>query len=225
MFCIFCGQKIIDQARFCPCCGQAVTRTDAVPEQQEPISDSVQDAAACTPPPTQEKKNPAAAEKKVRRSGYTKLGIAFIIIGLACGILGGILSSALADSYKGLSYTSGYSIGGQFVPTNSGTVGGNSQAVQFYHNMTIFMCVGGGFILLMGIAYCCIGRAQNSKPIQKRRGKIIDMDGFGVELILEFEDGTRMKVFNQSRLIFAVADQGVFELKGNRIVGFERNPQ
>lgn len=82
--------------------------------------------------------------------------IASIFMGLLCFVLA-FFSKQGANSSKGASIT-GY-IGGQQV--SSGTIGGNSDAVEFFEILFYAFIVGGIFAIILGIVLTIIPTSKN----------------------------------------------------------------
>lgn len=89
---------------------------------------------------------------KNRRSA----SVASIIMGILCFVLS-FFSKQSANSSKGASIT-GY-IGGKQV--SSGTIGGNSDAVEFFEILFYAFIVGGVFAIILGIVLAIIPTSKN----------------------------------------------------------------
>ncbi len=80
-----------------------------------------------------------------------------IIIGVMCFIFA-FFSKQGADSSKGASITS--YIGGKKV--SSGTIGGNSEAVEFYEVLFYAFIISGIILVLLGVVLVCVSSAKST---------------------------------------------------------------
>lgn len=203
MYCKYCGAQNANDACFCKSCGAKIGEAQSVEEVD-----------------IQTQKETSIIENQTANT-RKKAGRLLIILGLIIGIVGYICSGMLSDAAKPIRVQSGYSLNGRMVITDSGTIGGNNDAVSFYNALKYFFVLGGVLISFAGIIMLRKGKEFESAPTVQKRGRVIDLDI--LMATLEYDDGIRERVqYNPSTLLLVIGDTGVFEIKENQIVSFRR---
>ena len=166
-------------------------------------------------------------ETKFDPSTNKTQGIFFGIIGILCIIIAWI-SGMAAEGYKPLEIRTGYAIYGsngtiyQSPVQQSGTIGGNSEAVEYYTQMQSFLVLLGVAFIVMAIIHYAKGKKFDNEPSVTKYGQVITKDLLGV--VIQFYDGSRERLqYNNQNIILREGDKGNFEIKRKIIISFERN--
>ena len=131
-----------------------------------------------------------------------KLGMASIVVGVVVLVIGIFFMSMDTNPYMFRSS------------------GMNDIASMF----PIFMGVFGGMGIILGIAVLVLQKSIDSKPLERKRGKIIEKtqgNPFN-NIIVEFDDGTRENLLAMGSVIISVGDTGVIGKKGKYITEFTK---
>ena len=238
MYCTNCGKEIKSNSKFCPFCGNAVNNSgqnEIISEKQREqetnrenrnsnypnITDSFMEQGN----PIRNSQNNFDSKTNKNRAGnlYIKAGIILLILGLACGGGGFLVTGELIDHYQGLSAgVAYYSASGERHVLSSGTIGGNAEAVSYYETMRTVGLVIGIALAVMGVIYILIGISRNSLPVERKRGRVLEVKTILGYATVEFDDGTRRKVNVYPEIVVVEGDYGEFEIKGNHVIGFTK---
>lgn len=209
MFCPHCGKQIDREVKFCPACGGKIAAVET--KQAEGKNADINSLP-----------NPvvSTSEKNMVKSRKT-LGNIAILIGVLAFICGYMMIS-VANSHKPINVQYTYqNENGNRVVYDSTQIGGNAKAEASANNLKVFFWIGGAFMIAVGIGLRASGSAFEKKKTISKWGRVIDLDV--LVATLEHEDGARIRyLYRPADLVLVIGDQGVFEMKDDRIVGFKK---
>lgn len=232
MICTACGARVPVGSKFCFSCGAPILDN----AKSRGVSKNESSRITVNPVSDQEKKNVvshgfnerASLHNRVSSAGNSiagvrkKLGIAVIILGFVIAVLGGAAAGTLSDSYQPLETRDAYRDPntGELVIYDYGTIGGNSEAVSYYNSMKILFIVAGIIITCAGAGMYLSGKIYEETKSVKKRGQVIGLDSLGASI--EFDDGSRVRMPYLAKVVLVNGDRGIFEMKENTIIGFQK---
>ena len=212
MYCSHCGKELNREVKFCPACGGRIgtEQSSVVPEVLKQTNSS----ADINPEESVSSKNMVRSRKI--------LGNIAIILGLLA-LICGYMMIGVANSHKPINVQNAYrDNNGNLVVYDTFQMGGNSEAEASANTLKTLFWIGGAFMIVLGIGLRASGSAFEKKKTISKRGRVIDLDV--LVATLEHEDGARMRyVYRPADLVLVIGDQGVFEMKDDRIVDFKKD--
>lgn len=212
MYCRHCGKELDREVKFCPACGGRLG------EEQSP---AVPKVANQTDHSTNEHPKESVSAMNMVRTRKT-LGNIAIIIGLLA-LICGYMMIGVANSHKPINAQNAYrDNNGNLVVYDTFQIGGNAKAEASANNLKVLFWIAGAFMIAVGIGFRASGSAFERKKTISKWGRVIDLDV--LVATLEHEGGARIRyLYRPADLVLVIGDQGVFEMKDDRIVGFKKD--
>lgn len=161
---------------------------------------------------------------------FKRYAICFLIFSLlSCGA--GFLASEKVenhyDRYDGPSQIT-FNRNGQTIVSDvyypqSSDQAAEQKAEDFYENLSQGLYVLAGVCAFIGIICGLTAIVKGSSPRVEQYGVVLAKENTAYPgLIIEFNDGSRKKLFANNSLFIMQGDRGVFVCKGNTIVEFRK---
>lgn len=224
MYCPTCGVFNTDSSKFCKGCGVKLPESQNIVEN-DTFSETAADVSTEAFDDTTNSNKPVLNQNDKNDIGVTrkKIGIAIIIFALIIGMAGTFCCVNLSDSFKPLTVYNGYPDPntGETVIMDSGSIGGNYEAVEYYDSLKWLFIIGGTIIAVFGAFVIVSGAKYEHLPLLRKHGQVVGVDG--VMASIEFDDGERSRLrYLTSAIVLVKGDKGSFEIKENMIIAFER---
>lgn len=231
--CPICGILLLPGSKFCSSCGTPLfseahknesAKKGSVHKVEQPDDNTNDSIYNRTVYPED---NPISGESSSQTentiaAARKRLGIITIILGLIIAGGGGAAASWLSKQYEPSNIQYGYRDPntGEYIVTDTGTIGGNYEAVSYYNSAKVFLIIAGIAVFCIGVRFFSSGREYEETKSIKKHGKVVGIDMFGASI--EFDDGSRSRIPYLTKLVLVIGDIGIFEIKENTIIGFEK---
>lgn len=231
MFCGQCGEKLSDTAKFCHKCGKPTIikendRKKEIIDRKTLIIGSSENMLDVENKKYEEKA--IVTQNRLERDSISSAGKIFlivIVIGIIVALVGFCGTSKLSDSYEGNSISIGYKdSNGNFHTTQTGTIGGNSEAVEFYDGLAIVFIAFVLIFIIYLFVFWMRKYSYDNMPVIRKKGIIIEKSEQVIcSITIDFEDGTREKLnYDIAKFIFVIGDCGHFEYKKKQLIAYEK---
>ena len=104
-------------------------------------------------------------------------------------------------------------------------IGGDKESAEIVKAVSVMLYVFGVAFMILGIGSAVYAKKLKNIKIVYKNGKIISKETINKadNIVVEFKNGERQKLYVEPPLIVAKGDEGVLGYKKNLLVEFNRN--